>query len=135
MAEENRPSVAGAPSTTAKGGVAGGGKRPTGTGLQRIPGIRTMKEYPLTMDDMLTLGLVQGGSALFLAAAGACIGFWLSIQQTVDFADKDKAEKIAYWTGLGDAAFWLSIICLLIGLLLFCINGFKVWTIWRDTKH
>src|SRR5215210_7805267 len=64
-------------------------KRHRSTGFDKLPGRRPMKEYPLTESDLFSLGLLQGGSSLTLAASGACLGAWTSIKQAVQFAGKD----------------------------------------------
>lgn len=106
------------------------------TSLDRIPGRRPMKEYAVSGEELLTLGILQGGTALFLAFAGACFGFYLSVRQTVDFADKNVSEAtVGWWSGMGDAAFYLAIAAALLGLVLAGLSGLKVFRIMRTTDH
>lgn len=103
----------------------------------RQAGIRPMKEYPLTKDELWTLGLLQGGSSLFLALAGACFGFYLSTAQTLalEKGSTGKEAVINYWSGIGDAAWWAAGVCGLLALVLFGLSGFKVTSIIRSTRH
>lgn len=124
------------------GKVAGGGKTPRKRGnrgttkLDRIPGRRPMKEYPLTGYEMLALGGVQGGSAVLFALAGALFGFWLNVGQSIAFAatETDKGV-VAYWEGLRDAALVGSIVCVALALGLFILSGCVALKIKRDTDH
>ena len=126
-----------------KGAIAGGedGKKPPRkppkrTSLDRVPGRRPMKEYPVTGEELLTLGIMQGGSAIMLAFAGACFGFHLSTEQTIDFAGKDVSQAtVGWWAGMGDAAFYLAIVVALLGITLAVLSGFKVSRIMKATDH
>ena len=106
------------------------------TRFDRVPGRRPMREYPLTATEIWTLGAVQGASALFFAFSGSMFGFWINIKQTTGMAasDTDKAA-MAYWSGLGDAAFWGSVVLATIALALFGISGFTAWRIMKETDH
>lgn len=95
-----------------------------------------MKAYPLTEAELLTLGAVQGGSALLFAAAGALFGFYLSVDQTIAFADAQTAkEVIAYWKGLQSGAFWGSIAATVVAAALFGLSGWTVFRIKNETDH
>lgn len=126
-----------------KGAIAGGGedhppkrRRTSRTSLDRVPGRRAMKEYPVTGEELLTLGILQGGTAVFLAFAGACFGFYLSVRQTIDFAGKDVPQAtVGWWSGIGDGAFYLSIVTVILGFALAGLSGFKVYQIMRKTDH
>ncbi|HET6940573.1 MAG TPA: hypothetical protein VFH89_00275 [Sphingomicrobium sp.] len=110
--------------------------KPKRTSLDRIPGRRPMKEYPVTGEELLTLGIMQGGAALMLAFAGTCFGFFLSTQQTIDFAGKEVSQAtVGWWEGMGDAALALAIITCLLGIALGVLSGFKVSRIMKNTDH
>jgi hypothetical protein len=106
------------------------------TSLDRIPGRRPMNEYPVTGEELLTLGIMQGATALLLAAAGTCFGFYLSTKQTIDFAGKEVSRAIVgWWSGMGDAAFYLAVVTLILGLALGAPSSMKVSRIMRNTDH
>lgn len=110
--------------------------RPKRTSLDRIPGRRPMKEYPVTGEELLTLGIMQGGAALMLAFAGTCFGFYLSTRQTIDFAGTEVSQAtVGWWSGMGDAAYWLAVVTVGLGLALGALSGFKVRRIMKNTDH
>jgi hypothetical protein len=127
----------------AEGGIAGSGegrkpprKPPKRTSLDRIPGRRPMKEYPVNGEELLTLGIMQGGAAILLAFAGACFGFSVSTKETIAFAGKDVPQAtIGWWSGIGDGAFYLAIIVAVLGLALGVLSGLKVRRIMKATDH
>ncbi len=89
--EQAAPALAGSnsmKSEAGKGGTAGDGAKPARktskrTSLDRVPGRRPMKEYPVTGEELFTLGIMQGGAAIMLAFSGACFGFYVSTKETI----------------------------------------------------
>ena len=96
-----------------------------------------MKGYTVTVAELWTLGLVQGGSALSFAIAGSAIGFWVSTKQAVDLASSDAAIALrrAQWEAYGDVGFFIAIGFGIIGIALFGISGFQAYRITEATIH
>lgn len=147
--------LAGSQPVKAAGGGAGGGQdlqaAAAGAGVDSISkkprkkpntitvtgGWRTMKGYPVTGDELLTLGLVQGGSAISFALSGSAFGFWLSTKQAIDLASGDVALAAARakWEAYGDAGWYAAAALAAVGIFLFAISGFRAWRIMKGTNH
>lgn len=100
-------------------------------------GRRVMKGYPVTGDELWSLGLVQGGSALAFALAGSAGGFWLSTKQALDLAGSDvgiTAQRAA-WQAYGNVAFYSAIALAILGIVLFGVSGIRAHRIVRGTVH
>ena len=102
-----------------------------------VGGSREMKGYPVTGDELLTLGIVQGGSAVCFALAGSTFGFWLSTKQAIDLTASDVAlvAERARWEAYGDAGGYASVFLAIAGLVLFGISGFRARRIMKNTNH
>ena len=99
-------------------------------------GRRELKGYTVTEDELISLGLVQGGTSVAFALAGACFGFWLSVQQGVELAGIDApTTAIAKWEAFGVVAFWCSVGLAAVGLGFLMFSGWRVRKIKRKTIH
>lgn len=148
MAGKPRPAAVGGGTPRQLGAVAGAG---TNAGIPKPPkraskvkantltvmgGRREMKAYTVTGDELLSLGLVQGGSAFAFAFAGSCIGFWLSVKQGIELAGKDTAANaISKWQAYGDVAFYAAVGFALIAFGLTAFSGWRVRQIRKGTIH
>ena len=96
-----------------------------------------MKGYTVTGTELLTLGLVQGGSAISFVLAGSAFGFWVSTRQAIDLASSDPAlaAKRAAWEAYGNVGFYGAIALAILGVILFGISGFNAWKIAKATIH
>ena len=108
---------------------------PNRTALDRIPGRRPMKEYPLIKSELWTLGGIQAGSAVSFSLAGNCFGLWSSTKQQLAFAKGADPNVAGYWRGVGDMAFYGMIGLAVIGAALFLLSGFNVLKIIWMTEH
>ena len=80
------------------------------SGFNRRPGVREMKEFPVTSRELWTLGGLQASAALMLSFAGWLAGFWVNAKQQIAFADKDTPHNIlVQWQSYADMAFWAVI--------------------------
>ena len=110
--------------------------KPKRTSLDRIPGRRPMKEYPLTEDDLDTIGLLQGSAAVAFGAAGTCLGLFLSIRMAIDFAGDGVAPtKVAWWAGLGIGALVVAVALFAAGLMFRHQGKTRVNSIKEHTTH
>ena len=113
--------------STPKGGTSG---------FNRRPGVREMKEFPVTSRELWTLGGLQAGSAGALSFAGWLVGFYINAKQAVDFAGHDVPRQVlGQWQGYADMALFGAIGASLLGIFLVGLSGFNVWWIIHDTKH
>lgn len=120
-------------------GAESGAQRPKkirNTRFSRRPGVRQMKEFPVTSRELWTLGGLQASSAASVGFSGWLISFWTSSQQAIDFAGKDAPkEVIAQWHAYSDMAFYGAAASAILALFLVGLSGFNVWGIIRDTEH
>lgn len=102
-----------------------------------VGGRREKKGYAVTGDELLTLGIVQGGSAVSFALAGSAFGFWLSTKQAVELTARDFAlvAERAKWEAYGDVGLYASIAFAIVGFVLFLINGVSACRIMKNTIH
>lgn len=126
----------------AEGAIAGGGRdkkpprKPKRTSLDRIPGRRPMREYPLTEDDLDTIGLLQGAAAISFGASGTCFGLFLSVRMAVDFAGNGvSATKISWWAGLSAGALIVAAALFVAGWLLRGQGKTRINRIKQETVH
>jgi hypothetical protein len=112
------------------------GPRGGASGFSRKPGVREMKEFPVTSRELWTLGGLQASSAVALSVAGWLAGFWLNAKQAVDLADRQlPPEVLGQWQAYSDMAFWGAILSGALGLGLLVLTGLNVRGIIKDTTH
>jgi len=106
------------------------------SGFNRKPGVREMKEFPVTSRELWTLGGLQFGSAASLGFCGWLAGFWVNAKQTIAFADPHTSPQImGQWQGYADMAFYGVVGSGLLGLFLIFLTGMNVRGIIKDTTH
>jgi hypothetical protein len=103
--------------------------------FDRKPGVRELREYPITAEELESLGLLHAGSTAAFTFAGACFGFWLNGVQTAALSVGVKLEELAYWNALHTVALGLSIISVAIGLVLYLKRGSQLSKIKKSTTH
>ena len=112
------------------------GPRGGASGFNRKPGVRQMKEYPLTKSELWTLGGLQAGSALSFSIAGWLTGFYLNARQAVQFAGNDVSrEVLGQWQGYADMAWYGAAFTWTLGVLLVALGGINVLFIIWNTEH
>lgn len=96
-----------------------------------------MKGYTVTGDELLSLGLMQGGSALSFILAGSAFGFWLSTKQALDLTIADAAvvTQRAKWEAYSDVSIYGAITLAILGIVLFGRSGWRAYRIMKDTIH
>ena len=118
--------------------MANTGRAPRGgaSGFNRNPGVREMKEFPVTSSELWTLGGLQFGASAALGFAGWLAGFYANAKQAVSFADKDTPKEVlGQWQAYSDMAFYGIIGAGVLGLFLLLLTGWNVWRLIRDTVH
>jgi hypothetical protein len=125
----------GVPTREAVAGDKPARRRTKRTSLDRVPGRRPIKEYPLTKNELWTLGGLQAGSGIAFSLAGICFGQWSSVKEQIAFANGSRPQVVGYWNGVGDMAWYGMIALLIIGVMLLIISGFNVVKIIKGTAH
>ncbi|MBX7496433.1 hypothetical protein K3172_11265 [Qipengyuania sp. 6B39] len=125
---DGTPNLTSAPNKPLRGGASG---------FNRTPGVREMREYPVTSRELWTLGGLQASSALTLSLAGWLFGFWLNAKQALDLADRKTipATALAQWEAYANLAWWGALGIGILGFLLMGLVGLNVWGIIKDTRH
>src|SRR5438128_353416 len=102
-----------APATTATPPVTGGsgtgtvletpkparGRRSAtgGSGLRRIPGVRPMKEYPLTKGDMRDLAKTGVAATVCFSFASGLFGFMVNLAKDLSLAQGVPDKVVGFW--------------------------------------
>lgn len=72
-------------------------KRSTGTKIRSRGGVRTMKTYILTEDELTSLGQLRFAATAAFAVGSAALGFWLSVTQGLAFSENLAPITKATW--------------------------------------
>jgi hypothetical protein len=110
-------------------------KRSRRGGFHRKAGARDMKEYPLTLQEMLQLGAVGLAATLMFALAGFFLSTWFDIYKDLALAADLPPETRGYWRGLKAGAWWGWIVSAIVGVALLCANGWTLVSIINSTEH
>ena len=137
--------TAGAIRASGKGESAGVGaqttprspRRSTSTKVRNQGGVRTVKWYSVSQQELVSLAALQGMAALFAAVGTFFVGVWLSTKQGLEMAapgDISAATKASWETvevlcGIG------AIGCGCLFVVFLGLNGLHVMKIHRDTHH
>ena len=98
-------------------------------------GVRQMKCYAVTEDELETLGLLQYSATACFSTASGLVGFAVSISQNMAFANGVAPNVQGFWGGLKIAAFVGAAIASIVGTVLVIRGRSKVSKIKRDTIH
>lgn len=94
-----------------------------------------MKAYPITEDELETLGLLQAGSTASFSLASFLGSFCLSVKQGIAFADKSKPSAQQWWDGIATGAGWFALALALLGAYLIWRGRTKIGKLKKDTSH
>lgn len=135
---ELSPSVGGNTSESPeKGAVAGGSKsrRSTATKVTTRGGVRTMKMYSLTEGELGELSALRWGSTVAFSFATACVGFWVSVTQAIDFSDQLSPVVRATWETWKNASLIAAGVSALVGIILVIKGHTRLNTIKKEMEH
>ncbi len=94
-----------------------------------------MKEYVLSESELGELSGLQTGATASFALGTLLIGFWFTISQAIDFADKVPPLIVTKWHVYGTVAFWTALIAFGVGAF-FRIRGHtRLGKIKSETTH
>ncbi len=131
--------------TTDRGEVAGAGetepaKRTRRTQQQKVRnqgGVRTVRWYSVNGPELKSLATLQGVGGIMVALGTFLAGVWLSTKQGLEMSGKDDitAEMRASWETAQSLAGWAAIGAFAIAAILLAVNGWSIWTIYREHEH
>lgn len=123
-------------------GTAGsGGKKPPAKprprrgGFHRKAGARDMKEYPLTMAELIGLSSVGLAASAALAGGSFFLSTWLDIYKDLSITAGLSAETKGYWIGLKQSCWWAMVGCFSLAAILTVANGAAIFSIVKNTEH
>jgi hypothetical protein len=106
-----------------------------GSGFDRMPGRRPMKEYPLTKGELYGLGTLGGAATLCFSLGSAAFGYAAAITKDMAFASNVPEKIIVYYSTMRDFAFYGSFGLFAVGLVLIVAGGIRVRQIIAETDH
>jgi hypothetical protein len=101
----------------------------------RLKGVRTVKEYTVDRDELLTLGGTGVVSTLCFSGGGIYLNRAFDIRKDLEFTRDLPAPLAAKWTERADNAEIFGIILLGIGVVVLLSFGAKLWSIFHSTSH
>jgi len=104
--------VAATGSTSGNNGPPPRVRRPTGSGFDRQPGRRPMKEYPLTKGELYGLASLGGAATLCFSLGSAAFGYAATITKDMAFASNVPETRVLH-DGARLRVLWIvRIVCL-----------------------
>lgn len=93
-----------------------------------------MNDYPVSKDELWTLGGLGLGATLAFSSAAGLLGFFVDTKKDLELAQGIPPETVAYWRAREDDALILMVGCLVAGVLFFAFGALKVRHIINSTK-
>jgi hypothetical protein len=109
--------------------------RSTATKVRTRGGVRTMKMYSLTEGELGELSALRWGATIAFSTATACLGFWISVTQAIDFSEQLSPVVRATWETWKLASLIASIISSVIGVGLIWRGHTRLDTIKAEMEH
>jgi hypothetical protein len=106
-----------------------------GSYLKRMPGVRPIKEFPLTKGDMRDLqstGLLASGCFSF---GGALLGFTINLRKDMSFSQSVPAPVLAFWEGIWWCSFFGGLFFLAAGVIAMWRGNSRLNEIEKETEH
>ena len=113
----------------------GRGRGRTDSGLRRIPGVRPMKEYPLTKGDMRDLAKTGAAATGFFAISSACFGYMVNLAKDLALAQNVPDKVAGFWNAIWWGTLAGSIIFALLGIVAVIDGRIRLREIERETRH
>ncbi len=111
--------------------------RSTSTKVTHLGGVRTVKWYSVSAQELTSLVALQGLATFFAALGPFMAGAWLSTKQALEMAPADALSPAirGAWETFCTISGWSAVTSGGLFVLFCAINGLHVWSIYRGTKH
>jgi hypothetical protein len=109
--------------------------RRAGSTIVIVPGTRYEKGYPLTKDDLLSLGGLGLGTTAFFSVASASLSYYVNTGVNMALAQGVPKEVLGYYEGTRHWSLAVAIGCAVIGVAMFLTGGWRVLGIIKRTLH
>lgn len=100
-----------------------------------MPGIRTAKGYPLTKDELISLGGIGAGTTAAFTVGSFSLQYYLDVGLNLALAQGIPEKVQAYYEAARGSSLWIAVAFYVLGVVLFVAGGLKVIGIMRQTKH
>lgn len=127
--------VAGPNEVVGAKGTTGSSRSVRRTEKVRLPGRRTVKEYPVDRDELFELGGAGLLTTLFFSIGFSLLSRYLELVKDLEFERDLPKELIARWSAIRDDAYTGAAIFISCGIVVFLVGGAKIWSIIRSTEH
>lgn len=107
----------------------------SGTGFNRIPGRRDMKEYPLTEGELNELAYTGGFGTLFFSLAAFLLGLWIDVSKDIALSPEVSEAERAFWNAVKVGCLIGAAVAVLIAVLMFWRGYHRLSQIKKETKH
>lgn len=106
------------------------------SGFHRQPGARTMKEYPLTSQELWQLAGLGLVATILFGMGSFFLSTWFDVFKDLSAPPDEMTQEMrGYWRGLMTAAGWATALCYTFGVVAALIGGLSVRHIMKCTEH
>jgi hypothetical protein len=100
-----------------------------------MPGARRVKGYPITRDELFTLGGVGVLASAFFGFGANFISRSFDLAANLDLSAGISAEIIERWHTREYDFWYFGLVLLGLGILIAVFGGAKIWSIIYSTEH
>jgi hypothetical protein len=124
------------PSQTSTAGTPRRNRRVvSGSSYQIISGERRVKGYPITRDELFTLGGLSVLASGFFGFGGNFVSRSFDLQVSIELSTGVAPEVIARWMTREYDYWYFGLVLLLFGIFAAIAGGAKIWSIIDSTRH
>lgn len=106
-----------------------------GSFVERIPGVRRVKEYPLTKAEMHQLQGIGLIATVCISLSTGIVGFLIDIQKDLSLSENAPPKAVSFWSGVWWAALVAAIILFFLGLFAIWRGQTRIQEIEDETDH
>lgn len=111
-------------------------RKPSGSTTTHVPGIRTIKEYPVTEETLDTIATLRTSATVCFAVGSLTAGFALSCWQALSMGEGTVAPAVAAtWSAYRWSAVVVTLIAYVGGFIFWAKGGSVIQTIKDNTTH
>ena len=109
-------------------------KSPKSSTLGVIHGHAKLKAYPVTKNELFTLGALGFAASLFFSVGAGAIGYSMDIFKDLELTSNLGPELVARWNTIEHFAYYGGIGVLIVGTVLVGLGAINIMSIIRRTK-